>query len=501
MSKGGELFHSKIRTFLPQNAMEPRAMYQQRSSQAHYHSHVGSITNLYVSWLFAADFTVKPHKRGTSETFKPDPFYGIFQEDVGDETTFSSFTRERFREALTTGKSYWLVELPSDDGEEPQDKAAYDARNLGRASLKNIDNASVRDWECDAKGRLKWVNLYTMDMPRESVADTRTTIVETWCIYDETYVTTYELAYEKGKKPGDNTEIAAKGPPLKHGFKRVPLMKLTMPEQLCIGEQTRDSQLEHFRLDNALSWLSRRTCYAQPVFKLEDGEKIPTMGAGYAIVMGIEDEFGWTSPPATPFDVLQKMVDAKRDSIYRVTHTMAQSVDNNAETVGRSADSKEIDAAATRIMLQAYATYVSKAIEETYETISEARGETEYEWSVEGFSGYDTTTVASLIASTAMARSLGIPSQSFHKALSKKVAMAMFAGEDQRMKDTICDEIDEATFDTTAVPPKDDVEKARAEALRAEAAAIPVKAEAAKTTASAAVIVAKKPTPKPTPKR
>ncbi len=497
---GGTKFHQKIRKFLPQNAVEPNGIYHQRVLQAHYQSYVGAIINLYVAWLFSADFEVHAHTSEGAQAFTPDPFYGVFQEDIGDETTFSAFTRERFRTCLTTHEAFWLVQLPSNNGVEPTDAREYENRGLGRATLRAVDNRSVLDWECGEDGRYEWVSVHSCELTRPSWAEARDTVVETWRIYDPENVTTFEIKYPKNKKPSDNDEISPKEI-ASHGFKRVPLIKMHVPHSLCIGEQTRDAQIEHFRLDNALSWLIRRTCYAQPVFHLEEGEsKIPTMGAGYAIVLGAEDKFGWTTPSATPFDVLQKNVDAKRDEIYRVTSQMAQSVDNNAETVGRSADSKEIDAAATRIMLQTYASYVAKAIEETYETISEARGDTDYEWSVEGFSGYDTATVASLIGSAQAARALGIPSQTFHKALCKKVANAMFAGEDQRVKETIAAEIDKATFDTEAIAADLDLQKAQAELLRAQTKSEPVKADAAKTSASASVITAKKPAPKPTAK-
>lgn len=505
LSKGGRLFHSKIRHFLPQNAVEPHEIYQQRVKQAHYHSYTAAIANLYVGWLFAADFTVKPHsKAAAKEIDETDDFYGLFQEDVGDETTFSAFTRERFREALTTGKSHFLIQLPSDDGEVPADKKEWEDRMLGRAALKNLDNSEVLDWEVDDKGRFEWVIVHCKDTVRRSWAGTRDTVIEQWRIYDDTNVTTFKIEYAKNKPPSDEEEVTdvSSAP---HGFSRVPVMTLTMPEQLCIGEQTRDPQIEHFRLDNALSWLIRRTCYAQPVFNLADGDTIPTMGTGYGIALGVDDKFGWTSPPMAPFDVLQKNVEAKRDEIFRVTHTMAQSVDNNAETVGRSAASKEIDAAATRIMLQAYGSYVSKTIEETYETISEARGENDYEWSVEGFSGYDTTTMASLISNAKEARALGIPSETFHKEISIKIANAMFAGVDQRVKELVRGEIAAADFSKVANPVsyENDLDAAKAEELRAKSEALittadasAATAEAAGKTADASMITATKP---PTP--
>lgn len=482
--KGGKRFKSLLSRFLPQNPVEPSDVYAQRRQQAHYTSHVGSIINLYGSWLFASSFSVKAYKRGTETPIESvDPFYGVFQEDVGGEVQIGAFMKARFVEALATHRAYWLIELPSNDGLPPEDAAEYEARGLGRATLKALDLHEVLDWEEDGTGTLNWVAVRTCYDVRRSWQHARNQTVETWRIYDREYVYTYQLEYEKGKRPTDpKTLVPQLGEPAPHGFKRVPIVRLHIPKAICIGEQARDAQVEHFRLDNALSWLIRRTCYAQPVFHLEDGESPPRMGAGYAIVLGKDDKMGWTSPPTAPFDVLKQNVEIKRDEVYRVTHTMAQSVDNNAETVGRSADSKEIDAAATRIMLNTYGAFVSQAIEETYELISEARDELDYEWSVEGFSGYDTTTASKLIANSQAARELGIPSKTFHKELCTKVALALHPEADQRIKDTIRQEISQADFVVTSTPSgsaQDEALRAQAKLAEAKAKAEPIKAKAA----------------------
>lgn len=452
LAKGGELFHSKLPKFLPQNTVEPAQVYALRCKQAHYTSHMGSIANLYVSWLFAASFEVKPRKKGEAETFDADAFYGMFQANVGNDTTLANFMRERVREAMISKKAYWLAELPSNNGVKPADKKEYEDRGLGRARLREVSAVDVLDWATDEDGAFEWVIVYSTEKVRKSWAEDRDTTVETWRIYDRTDVAVYEIEYKDNRKPSDTDIAPLKSAPAPHGFKRVPLSKIELPVEICIGEQVHDDQLEHFRLDNALSWLIRRTCYAQPIFHLEDGDTVPTLGAGYAIVLGTEDKMGWTSPPTAPFDILQKNVEAKRDEIYRVTHTMAQAVDNNAETVGRSADSKEIDAAATRIMLNAYGEYVSEAIEETFEMISEARAETDCEWIVKGFSGYDTATVSSLLANAKDARLLGIPSETFHKELCNKVVGALFAGEDEILKAKIRKEIESAVFEVSSKP-------------------------------------------------
>lgn len=496
VAKGGKLFKSLLNKFLPKNPVEPEDVYQQRSSQAHYRSYAGSIINLYTAWLFAAGFSVKPYKRGTEEAIEQvAPFYGEFQENVGNETELRAFMKERFRAALTTHKAQWLVELPFNEGEIPKDAAEVASRRLDRATLKCIESSELLDWEEDENSALKWAMLHTCYTTRESWAAARDQVVETWRVYDRQNVTTFQLRYtvQEGRPRDVNYEVPQIGDPAPHGFKRVPIVRMHIPKELCIGEATCDTQVEHFRLDNALSWLTRRTCYAQPVFNLEDGEQPPRMGAGYAVVLGPDDKMGWTSPPVAPFDVLQKNIDNKREEIYRIVHQMAQAVDNNAETVGRSADSKEIDAAATRIMLNTYGEYVSKTIEETYELMSEARGEKAYEWSVEGFSGYDTATVASLIANAKEARGLGIPSETFHKELCTKVALALHPEADQKVKDAIRGEISKAKFTPSSAP----IEEQELKLLEAKSRLDDAKADAEPIKAKAAMKTASRPQPKP----
>jgi hypothetical protein len=504
LAKGGKHFKDLLSKFLPQNPVEPADVYSQRRAQAHYTSYVGSIINLYTSWLFASGFAVNAYERDSDEPSKTiSEFYGRFQENVGNETQLRTFMKERTRAALTNHQAMWLVELPSNGGEEPKDALDYEKRGLGNATLKAVERHELFDWEEDETGALNWALVHTCYDTRASWALARNTTVETWRVYDKRFVYTYQLTYEKGRRPTDQKFMVPQiGEAAPHGFQRVPLVRMHVPKELTIGEQTFDAQLEHFRQDNALSWLTRRTCYAQPVFNIEDGENPPRMGAGYAVLLGPDDKMGWTAPPVAPFDILQKNVDSKRDQIYRIVHQMAQGLDNNAETVGRSADSKEIDAAATRIMLNAYGEIVAKAIEETYEMISEARGESNYEWSVEGFSGYDTATVSSLIANAKEARALGIPSQTFHKELCTKVALALHPEADQRVKDTIRSEVAQAKFEVSSVP-----DSLEGELLKAKAALDHAKADAEPIKAKAAMTSAKQPKPapaapgKPTPKK
>lgn len=449
LAKGGKRFHKLITKFLPQNPQEPEGRYEFRKRTAKYHSYVGSIINLYSSWLFISGFDAKAYAKDSPDPLPTvDPWYGQFQDNVGSGTNLKSFMKERFREAMTKGKAVWLAELPKtpDDAPNDLDRATYDKLGLGNATLTSVDPACLLDWECDDEGHFVWAIIKECWNERASWNVKRNIIVERWRIFTETDVHTFEFRRDKNTQPSSNDQIRDLGA-VSHGFKRVPLLVLQLPEEMCVGEQTYDAQLAHFQHDAALSFALKMTCYPMLVVKTMDEQKPPRVGTGYALMIGTEEDISWVAPSAESFQTMAKDRDQKRDEIFRVVHQMAQGLDNNAETVGRSADSKEIDAAATRIMLNAYGESVGKAIEETFELISEARGDSDYKWSVEGFSGYDTATVGALLAAIEKAKELGVPSNTFLREISKKAALALVPELGPSVKHVIRSEIDKFNFE------------------------------------------------------
>lgn len=431
--EGGKRFKALINEFLPQNPQEPQEVYSARKKVASYRSYVGPIIDYYVSWLFSASPSVR------SESI--DEFYTDFQSDVGGDVDLVCFAKERMTEALRTQQAHWLLQRPQGIAES---RAEFYEKGLDQVSLRPVDREEVYDFEMSETGFYEWVLLHTISMPRTSLNDLRKTVVEEWRLYDQTNVTIYRLVYEKGKRPKDKKTVVPATAPAPHGFKRVPLITLDVPEGLCVGQRTMDAQVEHFRISSALGWAIRRTCFAMPILFLEDDTDVDTMGAGYYLKLNTNEKFEWASPPHTPFDIIGKEVDSQRDEIYRVCHQMAQGLDNNADTVGRSADSKEMDTASTRVLLQAYAKFVSEALEETFEAVAEARDEAALRWSVEGFTGFDMVAAGQLIGNAQLAQDLNVPSKTFQREIKTKAALALLPEVDHAVKETIKQEIAKA---------------------------------------------------------
>jgi len=490
--RGGQDFAKNVGLFLPQNPQEADQLYETRKKEANYRSYVGAIIDYYVSWLFSGSFAVRAKSPGSGQTTDPDKFYKDFQEDVGGDVDICDFMRERTTEALVTQKSHWLFQKPSDEGIPPADLAEAEERGLNRITLRAVNRAELTDWYENADGSYRWIKLYTKTKVRE-LPGSDPVIVETWRIYYEDYVDIFELRYEENKRPTADTEVPAVR--ASHGFNFVPFMTLSIPDGMWVMGRCMSPQIEHFRMSSALGWLIRRTCYAMPVYHLENDDSVPVHGAGYYIRIGLNEKMEWSAPPLAPFDVIGREVESQRDEIYRIVHQMAQGLDNNADTVGRSADSKEIDTAATRIMLNAYGKIISEAIEEMFERISKGRG-SDLEWSVEGFSGFDVATASQLLANLQMAKNLAIPSKTFHREANTKAAMALFPELEANTKAAIREELREASEQMDFIPhdpatvtadgniAKADALTAKAKESTAKAETEPLKAKAAMKSAS-----------------
>lgn len=438
---GGKAFRTRLSRFLPQNNNEPSDHYQARCREAHYRNYLGPIVDFFAAHLFSAPFEVRSKRDG--ELVDADPFYAQFREDCdANDTDFVDFLRGRFVEALIKGRAYWLVEMPDDGGTPPGDKAEWQARKLGDGYVRAVPTEEVLDWECDESGALLWAIVHERETARVDWRLPRNIITETWHVFDAEYVETFEVTYDPARPPTAETDIGSTGR-RPHNCNVVPLICLDIdPDGLWAANRIASPQIEHFRLSNANAWSIRRTCYAMPVLKVMDPKQPPAMGAGYYIMIGTGEEFGWSSPPSVPYQAMSAEVASLKDEIFRIANNMALGVDNNAAAIGRSGDSKLADARATEVVLTAYGSLIRGAAEETYEVLSDARGDTDITWSVEGLQSFNVGDAVVLIEAATQAEVLGIPSETYQREVKTKIALSMVNDISQDVKDTIRKEIE-----------------------------------------------------------
>jgi len=446
---GGETWQKRAKRFLHPNPQEADDQYYQRLKAAHYRSYLGPIVDFFVSFLFTSQLVVRAQV--DEKTVDVDEYYSRLKEDCdGQGTDLVDLLKTRLTRALVDGASYVLVDFPSDGGLRPASVADWRDRGLDGAKLRSIDRSAMLDWEADENGELLWAIVYECTSPRRTPLDTRDGKLHRWRVYDRQNLETYELYQEKGAflDEEQSVQLVDSRP---HGLQTVPIVRLSPPGGMWIADRVASAQKEHCILSNAHTWLIRRTCYAMPVFKIKDKSSPPKMGAGYYMMIGADEDFTWSAPDSSPFDSIRQEVASQKDEIFRTVHQMAQGVDNSAAAVGRSGESKQADAASTRVMLEALGSCVREAVGRVYSMLSAGRGE-EYHWSIEGLGGYQVEDVDALLTAIGQVVLLDIPSPTFAKEIRARAALSMLPDADQAVKDVIRDEIEKNFVPESVLP-------------------------------------------------
>lgn len=437
---GGVEFHKRIDRYLLKHDVEPTKVYKLRCDQAYYLGYCAPIVQYFASWLFSSPLVFK------SDPEIVDDWYSKFKEDVDAlGTDLDQFMRHAFIQACIGRSAFWRVEFPEPVA-EPRNKAEWQKQGLGSARLCYLPSKCLINWRRDEYGQFLWAMEHDCREELIEPTDDEPTVTETWTLWRaDGSVQRWQSVHLKSRQPAPDDQIGEISAP-SNPTGAMPIMEMKLPVELWVMNLLSDGQLEHFRKSNALSWSIDRTCYAMPVFNLKDTKKPPKMGAGYYLMLGIDEQLTWPAPPPAPFATIQEYNAKLKDELHRVTHMMAMGTENNAAALGRSAESKSADNSATEIVLGAMGRYVREATEKTYDLVSRGRGE-KIEWHVGGMDNYRLPDVGTITANAIAIESLNIPSATLRRNLLTQVGLAALVDADEPTKDAIRKEIEAGVTD------------------------------------------------------
>jgi hypothetical protein len=445
--RGGSAFRRVLPSFLPRQPTDTDAVYALRCKEAGYRSYVGQIVRAYAGALFNAPYAVVP-SRG-NERVELDGAYAAFKEDAdGQGTDLTAFVKDRFRSALVHAASYWVAELPHGEREDGLTREEWSARGLDRVRISALDAPSVLDWECDGDGCYAWVKVHARSTTR-STPDAPVMVVDTWRVYWPDHVDVYSVSYLPNKPPKPSAQV-----PLvdsyAHGFARVPVLCLRLPEGMWLLDAVSDAQIEHFRLSAAYGWALRRAAYPVAIFHLDADADKPKLGPGLGLVLSVTEKFSWAEPSGTSFAAMEKAISVQMAEIYRMSQQMSMSADSSAGAIGRSGLSKMQDAEASNAALRDYAHVVREALEATFEFVSNALGDTGTVFAVDGLDSFNTADIAALVEAVTSAKELGLEdeSETYRVEAHCRVAGSVLpADAAQSVKDAVRKEITESKPD------------------------------------------------------
>lgn len=442
--EGGIVFEELKDKFLTKNEFEPPQIFKSRKDNAEYQNFVGPIIDQFAAQLFSSPFKIVPEKGK-----ELDSFYTDLQSDVdGGGTDLINFMQSQFIKGVVNC-AWYVAEMPQLSPELQVRKdnkllsiAEMDSNKLRQATVCEVDICQIYDYEVDNYKKLSCVKIYKCESLLDPKTMDRSNLTETWKIYNDVSVDTYQLTHKKDEVPDEDQEVNLLSS-VKHGFAQIPVMRLQFPAGLQIMNRVASAQIGHFRSSAQLDWAQRNCAFPMPVFKSTDRTKPPVIGAGRWLLIDAEEDFSYEAPKADSFASLAERIESKRVEIFRVTQQMAAGISNTA-VIGRSADSKAMDSAATEICLQAYGRYVKEAVEELFEVISNGRGDAEVTFSVEGMNQFNSEDVTSTMANLKEAKTLATHSPTLYKNIELKISDIIMPDLDYTEKQLIVNEIQSA---------------------------------------------------------
>jgi hypothetical protein len=467
---GGYQIASKAGKYLTQLVGEHDARFQERCNVVAYQPYFGQIVSQFASALFAQPLDVKPAADASNPDTPgelPDPqLYRDFAKDCDRKGgSFQDLMKAALITALTKRSAIVHLDAPAVD-EVPTTKLEEEALGSNRVYAYEVPLEQLIDWAEDKNG-LTWAVLHWIENPRNGPFGNRDTNYEhfkVWYLEDgvavwQEFVASYPV---NGPPPNDDQEIPASGGG-KTSFKRIPLLKLTLPIGLWVGNLIGPSAREHYQRRSsligsqnrslcAIPWVSRgpeigAEGSAMPSTTQENpyrgADPVGTFNKKGFVEIGSDDKIGFAEPLGHCYEIIDKELGGLKDAMFSVASQMAASISGSSTTaLGRSGLSKQKDTESTSKVLAELGSKIRTFAALIYRTISEARNEVVM-WTPHGLDDYEQEDREQVLEEGVSLDQIAIPSITFRRHHKYQTARKLLGpGVDPTTLDQIKTEIE-----------------------------------------------------------
>ena len=441
--KGGkELLENDamMRRVFPQHRNEDGGVYDMRKGMAHYTNYSGEIIDELMAKLNSDPLRL--------EAEDADPFYLELLDNCAPPgaaaVRLGDLLQKLLLTAMQCSRSWVLVDLPPADPINEAGSLLEQELSGGlNAWCVEVQPESVIDWEVDRNGVLEWALLCYKSAKRAGIEGTRGLIKETYIYYTAQGWAKWEVEYSEDPsdtdhmKPKDEDHIpmAEQGT---HGFGRVPLQPLDLPEGLWAMGKLESLAREHFNKRCALSWAEFKAL--MPVLYEFHDNSVENQALGgeggdidraynqprstaHVQVRNANDRVEWAAPPAECFTHALESCKSVRDEMHRVVHQMARSADMNKAAIRRSGESKAQDENGTNIVLEALGDLMREFAKELLKLVAIGRRDPEIEWLATGLSNFQDGNLSALLdQESVLDTAVEIPSPTFKRLRKFQIA-------------------------------------------------------------------------------
>lgn len=420
-----------LERLFPRHLHEDPAVYKARQQRAHYFPYPGTIIDHLLAGLgtdpikvsfgeiddegkasapAGAEWWERWVADVTDEAERPAD-YGLDDQDDEDDDeggrSLHHFLVDVMREALQTQTAWVLGDLPAlDPDDTPALTSRLDAERSGLMDpyLCLVPAEQVIDWHCDDRGRLTWALIMTCEQVRAHPSQRRGAMLHRYTLWTDEQWLRYEVLVDPNQPPHESARYqpVAMG---QHGFGRVPLERLCLPDGMYAMGKLHSLAREHFNKRCAMGWAEYKSLFAvlYEFMGPEDAQGLPVpeaqqdaqratnqvRGQGYSQLRGAADRAEYVGPPVDPFVAARDSCNDTMREMHRVMFSMAMSANMDASALKRSAESKSADSATTEVLLDALGTILLRFTRRLLVLAALGRNEAPPTVQISGYSEFD----------------------------------------------------------------------------------------------------------------
>lgn len=435
--RGGAAMVAHASEFLDRRPAEAERVYSARCDGATYQNIFGAAIGWYESRLFSAEPQFY-FRRG--EATVEDAFLDAFLANCDRcGNPLPRMMARWFSLAVRDGAAYALIDLPA----TPLAATFRAQKQAGALDpyLVTFEASQVTNWDTDQAGNFEWV-VISSSFHRGGFGAERKQM-NRWWYFDRQEYRVYEA--EADGPGGESARAAIEVGAGRHALadqRRVPLEKIKVPYHLWLGNRVYPQVRDHFNADNGLRWALLMANLAVPVVTGDFSEP-PSLSETGFIKLEAGGTFAWSEPAGSSFAQSAERVASLREEIYRSMYLQAQGRNSSAQASANSGYSKEMDMAPSRDVLNGYGDVMREAAVAVLRNVLTIRSVKDVDVTVQGLH-FEEGDELEEIGTAQAALETEIPSETFERALLKRVARQVLGKVDPDTLATIDKEIEAA---------------------------------------------------------
>jgi hypothetical protein len=480
LASGGIRLKNAAVSFLARAPKELYDVWAERVKRMTYQPILSTIIGWYTAqlWRRNPEIVIRPAGNATTPSgaatpgaaIQPaayDKWYDSFLTNCDRAgTSYNDFHRQTFRSMLMYGRAWVLTDLPKASA-PPANRAEEQEAGLDQPYVIAYSPHDVPNWGVDETGNLDWCVI-------KAITDNRTFLgdegpVVRWYYFDRRNYQVFEWrgteqvvserdangflskTYMRLLDPSGNAimaedataELVDEGTHALAGMNRVPVRRITVPDELWLANRAYLQLIDHLNQDNSLAWGLFMGNIPMPIV-FSDGDPGPlTISQVGFLQFGQADKFEWAAPPAASYELSQRRLESLREEIYRSFYLQAQGRSSSASASSQSGYSKEMDMMPANEILNGFGDKLIKAMQDVFADVVAARGDGDkITLDVSGFT-FETKPITESIAVAEEMQDLGIfaDSKTLEKEAKIRVATDFLEDRNDGVKQQVIQEI------------------------------------------------------------